>query len=134
MTIRFLLILFSLHLLAAVTPSHAEEIRKAGVRTVGILMLTASEQDAIVKALREGLRELGYVEGRNIHVEFRTAQGNVDQLPALATQLAQAGAEVIVLTNMLTAQAVQRTAPTVPIVVALFDPLASGLVTNLAHP
>jgi putative ABC transport system substrate-binding protein len=131
-TIRLLLFWFGLHLLVAVTPLQAQETGK--VPTIGILMLTAGPDDPIINALREGLRELGYVEGQNIRFELRTAGGRADRLPMLAKQLVQLRSNVILVTNTIAAQAVQRTSSAIPIVVALIDPLASGLVTNLAHP
>jgi putative ABC transport system substrate-binding protein len=97
-------------------------------------MLTAGPDDAIIKALREGFRELGYVEGQNIHLEFRTAQGHVDRLPTLAKELLRLRADAIVATNILTIQAVRQISSTTPIVIALLDVPASGLVTDLAHP
>ena len=132
MTIRLLLFSFGLHLLVLATPSQGQETNK--VPTVGILMLTAGPEDPIINALREGLRALGYVEGQNIHLEFRTAGGHADRLAALAAQLIQLRVDAIVATNIVTVQAVRRISSTTPIVIALFDALTSGLITDLAHP
>jgi putative ABC transport system substrate-binding protein len=74
------------------------------------------------------------VEGRTIRIEHRTAQGHPDRLPRLAEELAERKVDVIVVTNPLAAQALMRVTSTIPIVTTLFDPVASGLVTNLAHP
>jgi putative ABC transport system substrate-binding protein len=95
---------------------------------------TVSSDDPVFQGLRQGLRELGYVEGRTIRIEFRTAQGHDDRLPHLAQELVQLKADVIVVATPQAAQAIQRATSTTPIVTALFDPLAAGLVTNLAHP
>jgi putative ABC transport system substrate-binding protein len=65
---------------------------------------------------------------------LRTAQEHPDRLPSLAEELVQLDVDVIVVTNALAAQALRRATSTIPIVVALFDPTAIGLVTNLAHP
>lgn len=90
--------------------------------------------DPIVEAFRQGLRELGYVEGRNIRIEFRTAQGHVERVQDLVQELLTLKPDVIVVTSTLGAQAIGRSTSTVPIVAAVFDPVASGLITNLARP
>ena len=104
------------------------------IPVVGVLTLTAGAADPFVEALRQGLRELGYAEGRNIKFEFRTAQDQAVRLPGLAEELVGINVDVIVVTNALAAQALRRATSTIPIVVALFDPVAAGLVTNLARP
>ena len=98
------------------------------------MSFSAAPDDPIYEAFRGGLRELGYVEGRSIRIEFRTAQGRADRLPSLAEELVQLRADVIVVGNTASAQAVKRATSTIPIVIATSDPIASGLVTNLAHP
>jgi putative ABC transport system substrate-binding protein len=86
-------------------------------------------------ALRESLRELGYVEGRNIVFESRWAEGKYDQLPGLATELISLKVDVIVTYGTPAAQAAQRATGTIPIVMAgIIDPVASGLIKNLARP
>ena len=101
---------------------------------VGALNFLAGPQDATVVGLREGLRDLGYVEGRNIRIETRTAQGHVDRLPGLARELVELKADVIVTGNPFAAQAIRRASSTIPLVITTFDPVGSGLVTNLSHP
>jgi len=105
-----------------------------GVRTVGILALSASPTDPIVGALRQELHNLGYVEGRSIKFEFRTAQGHPNRLPRLAEELIQLKVDVIVVGNSVVAQAVRQATATIPIVMVTTDPVASDLVTSLAHP
>jgi putative ABC transport system substrate-binding protein len=86
-------------------------------------------------AFREGLRELGYVEGRNIQVESRWAEGNYDRLPGLAADLVRLKVDVIVTYGTPAAQAAKGATGTIPIVMAaIIDPVASGLVTSLARP
>jgi putative tryptophan/tyrosine transport system substrate-binding protein len=80
------------------------------------------------------LRELGYVEGKNISIEYRYAEGKSDALPALAAELVALNVEVIVTTNPNGSRAVLRTSSAIPIVVVGFDPVATGLVKSLAHP
>jgi putative ABC transport system substrate-binding protein len=101
---------------------------------VAYLAGAVSSDDPVFEALRQGLRELGYVEGRTIKMEFRTAQGHDDRFPHLAQELVQLKADVIVVGTPQAARAIQRATSTTPIVTALFDPLAAGLVTDLAHP
>jgi ABC-type uncharacterized transport system substrate-binding protein len=85
---------------------------------------------------RSQLRELGYVEGRNIRLEFRNTAGNVDRLPALAEELVHAGGiDVILAESTPAAIAAHRATQTIPIVAfAAVDPVAPGLAKSLAHP
>ena len=86
-------------------------------------------------ALRQGLRERGYVEGQNILIEYRAADGKIDRLPALATELARLRLDVIVAGATPAARAVQHVTTTIPIVaVAMGDPVRDGLVASLARP
>jgi ABC-type uncharacterized transport system substrate-binding protein len=118
----------------AVAATHAWTQQTRKIPNLGYLALAADRDDPIVEAWRQGLRELGYVEGSTIRVEFRTAQGHPDRLPGLARELVQLNVDVIFVGNMLGAQALRRATSTIPIVTALFDPLASGLVTSLVQP
>jgi len=108
--------------------------QKDELSIVGLLSGGADPRDATVEAFRQGLRELGYVEGRNIRIEFRTAQGHIDRLPALAEELVLLKANVIVVGNAPAALAVKRVTSTIPIVMVVSDPVASGFVTNIARP
>jgi len=91
---------------------------------------------SLFEALRQGLRDLGYVEGRNILIEFRTAQGKPERFPALAAELVALKVDVIVTgAGTLAAQAAQHASSTLPIVaVAIGDPVTSRLVSSLARP
>src|SRR5690349_11675776 len=90
---------------------------------------------ATFEDFRTGLTELGYVEGRNIALEYRWAQGNLDRLPQFAEELVKLKVDVIVTLGPPAAIAVKRATETVPIVVlAIGDPVASGLVSNLGRP
>jgi putative ABC transport system substrate-binding protein len=89
----------------------------------------------LVGSFRDGLRELGYEEGRNIAVEYRWADGNYDRFPALVAELIAAKVDVIVTAGTPAAMAVKRATTTVPLVmVAVGDPIGTGLVKNLARP
>jgi ABC-type uncharacterized transport system substrate-binding protein len=94
-----------------------------------------SPGDPRVEALRQGFRELGYVEGRNLAVEFRWAGGNASRLPALAAELAQLKVDAIITQGTQATDAARRAVRTVPIVFAVAgDPVGTGLVTSLARP
>ena len=102
---------------------------------MGVLTGAAGQDDPIIEALRQGLRALGYVEGRNIRIEFRTADNHPERLPGLAEELIQLKTDVIVVTSTLAAQTVKSAMSGIPIVIVLVaDPVASGLVKNLARP
>jgi putative tryptophan/tyrosine transport system substrate-binding protein len=88
-----------------------------------------------VEALRNGLRDFGYVEGRNIAVEFRWAEGRYDRLPELVAELIQLNADVIVTHGTPGTRAAKKVTSIVPIVMAISgDAIATGLVTSLARP
>ena len=89
-----------------------------------------------VAAFRQGLRELGYIEGRNIVIEYRWAEGNTDLFPALADELVAFKVDVIMTAGgTLGALAAKQATTTLPIVFgAVGDPIAEGLVTSLARP
>jgi putative ABC transport system substrate-binding protein len=88
-----------------------------------------------VRALREGLRALGYVEGKNILIEFRWAEGKYEQLPLLLSELLRLNVDVLVTHGTPGTQAAKRATTTVPIVMAISgDAVATGIVTNLGRP
>jgi putative tryptophan/tyrosine transport system substrate-binding protein len=87
------------------------------------------------EALRQGLRELGYVEGQSITFAYRSAEGRYERLPALAAELVGLQVDVIVTWSTPAALAAQHATRTIPIVfTAVADPILSGLVRSLAHP
>jgi putative ABC transport system substrate-binding protein len=90
----------------------------------------------MVESTRAGLRELGYVEGRNIRLEFRNAAGNVDALPALAQEIVRdGGVDAILAISTLAALAAHKATQTIPIVAfGAVDPVRSGLADSLWHP
>jgi putative ABC transport system substrate-binding protein len=84
---------------------------------------------------RQGLRELGYIEGTNIIIEYRFADGQFDRLPALAAELVELNVDVIVTAVTQASLAARDATRTIPIVIAgVSDPVGSGLITNLARP
>ena len=87
------------------------------------------------EAFRQGLRELGYVEGKNILIEYRYAEGKFDRLPALAAELVRLKVDVIVTAAPLPTRSAKATTSTIPIVMAQdSDPVANGFVASLARP
>jgi putative ABC transport system substrate-binding protein len=95
---------------------------------------SASQLVGAIDAFSNGLRDLGYVEGRNLHIEYRFADGHEDRLPALATELVALNIDVIV-TYGTGVFAAQRATATIPIVAAVApDLVALGVVASLSHP
>jgi putative ABC transport system substrate-binding protein len=87
------------------------------------------------KPFRLGLRDLGYIEGKNILVEYRGAEGNLDRIPGLVAELVQLNVDVLVSGNMQAIRAAKQATKTVPIVMVVNDdPVATGIVESLAHP
>lgn len=125
--------LLGLGALAASLGVHAQQSR---MPRVGYLFSFAAPQgEHLWAACREGLRELGYVEGKNIILEPRFAGGRHERLPALVAELVKAKADVIVSAATPASLAAKAGAGSIPIVmVAVGDPLAIGLVSSLSHP
>jgi ABC-type uncharacterized transport system substrate-binding protein len=96
---------------------------------------SASSISTHIDAFRQGLRDLGYVEGKNIVIEYRYAEGKQERLPDLAAELVQLKVDLIFTGNTAAALASKNATSTVPIVVALAgDPVANGVVRSLARP
>jgi putative ABC transport system substrate-binding protein len=114
----------------------AEAQQPVGIHQIGILIRgSASLNSARVEALHQRLRELGYVEGKNIVIEYRYADGKRERLPDLAAELARLKVDVIVTTGAVPVLAAKKASPTIPIVFASSsDPVRSGLVSSLAQP
>jgi putative ABC transport system substrate-binding protein len=98
-------------------------------------MLLARERPTLVEAMRQALRELGYVEGQNLVIEVRHAEGRFERLPASAAELVRFKVDVIAATGSEGVQAAKDAAHTVPIVMTYVgDPVARGFAASLAHP
>jgi len=118
---------------AALWPLVARGERPRAVR-IGALYIGIADAESFKKELREGLRELGYVEGQNIAFEFRSAEGKLDQLPRLAAELARLKVDVIVALYVPCALAAKQATREIPIVIIAGDPVETGIVPSLAHP
>jgi putative ABC transport system substrate-binding protein len=118
---------------AAVWPLVARGEQARFVR-IGALYIGIADADSFKKELREGLRELGYVEGQNIAFEFRSAEGKLDQLPRLAAELVRLKVDVIVALYVPCALAAKQATREIPIVIIAGDPVETGIVPSLAHP
>jgi len=103
---------------------------------IGILFgASPSAVAARVEAFRQGLRELGYIEGKNIIIELRSAEGKLDRLPTLAAELVRLKVEVIVTAGATNTRAAKEATNTIPIVMAQDpDPVGNGFVASLARP
>jgi len=118
-------------LCGSATAQQAKKVARIG-------FLSASSPSVIsarVEAFRQGLRELGYVEGKNIVIEWRWAEGKFDRLPDLAAELVRFKVEVIVTGGSTSTRAAKEVTTTIPIVMAqVNDPVDNGFVASLARP
>ena len=116
-------------------PLGAEAQQAGKVYRVGFLGNSTDALEAnLVEPFRQGLRDLGYVEGRNLAIEYRWADGQYDRFPALIRELAALKVEVIVTAGTPAALAVKRETPAIPLVMAAIgDPVGTGLVASLAR-
>jgi len=119
-------------ILAPVYPAHAQQ--QTTTPRIGVLYLGASP-NANVDAFIQGLRELGYIDGKNILIEYRFAEGKADRLPELATELVGLKVDAIFTAGTPALFALKQATKTIPIVFfSTSDPIATGVVASLAHP
>src|SRR6266481_6005108 len=121
------------------TASYAYAQQSAKIPRIGVLSRRANPSptapDPNADAFRQGLRELGYIEGKNIILEYRYAEGKVDRLPVLVAELLQLKVDVLLSGTIPGIRAAKQATKTVPIVIVTTeDPVASGLVDSLARP
>ena len=124
-------IALTLSLLAAPRTAHAQP--SATMPRIGYLALRAlTAEDA---AFTQGLRDLGWIEGQTIAIEYRQADGQVERLPALAAELVRLQVDCIVVRSTSVVQAAKAATPSIPIVMVLAaNPVGTGLVASLARP
>jgi len=126
----------SLTIAMVVAGAIAQAQQPKKVPRIGFLSaVSPSTITARVEAFRQGLRELGYVEGKNILIEWRYAEGKSDRLPSLAAELVRLKVDLIVAEAPTSTRSARQATDTIPIVM-LFDedPVGSGFVASLAHP
>src|SRR5437867_4576770 len=117
------------------SPLVAEAQQAAKVPRIGYLNANLAASPHLTEAFRQGLRDLGYVEGRNAVIEYRDAKGKFERLPALAAELVALKVDVIVATGTLAALAAKHATSSIPIVFpTVGDPVTDGLVMSLARP
>jgi putative ABC transport system substrate-binding protein len=117
-----------------VAPLFAQAQEASQTHRIGVLMYDGAPP-GLLEAFREGLQDLGYVEGKNITIEMRDAAGKNEQLGALADELLGLDVAVILAVNTPAAQAAKKATATIPIVITrVADPVKSGLVSSLARP
>src|SRR5215469_1995202 len=131
-----LIIVVAFAISVLITPSASQAQQRGHVPRVGYLGATsASLEPELVKAFREGLRDRGYVEGQNIVIEYRWAEGNYQRFPDLAADLVKLKVDLILTAGTPGALAAKRATQTIPIVMAVTgDAVATGLVSSLARP
>jgi putative ABC transport system substrate-binding protein len=127
-------ILFVMVLLVVAVIAEAQQPKK--VSRIGLLGGSSlAALSARIEAFRQGLRELGYVEGKNIVIEYRWAEGKIERFPDLATELVHLKVDVIVTAGPVSTRAAKEATVTIPIVMAQDpDPVGSGFVASLARP
>jgi putative tryptophan/tyrosine transport system substrate-binding protein len=122
-------------LLALSFPADAQQPAK--VPRIGYVAASgdANNPGPLVEAFRQGLRDLGYVDGKNIAVEYRYAEGKLDRIPSLVAELVQLNVDVVVVITLGSIQVAKQATKTIPIVmVTNMDPVATGIIDSLAHP
>ncbi len=131
---KILVSILAVVILAFVHLAEAQQTKK--VFRIGILSSgSPSSSKEVVEPLQQGLRDLGYIDGQNITIEHRYADGMAERLPNLAAELVQLKVEIIVVSGSPSTQAAKNATKTIPIVMTnANDPVGIGLVASLAHP
>jgi putative ABC transport system substrate-binding protein len=131
---KFITLALSAMLFALCVPAQAQQPTK--VPQIGYLVGASFASNAArIEAFRHGLRELSYVEGKNIVIDWRTADGKPDRLPALTAELVRLKVDVIVTGGPTVTRAAKEATSTIPIVMTNDpDPVGDGFIANLARP
>lgn len=119
----------------ATLPAASGLAQQTKIPAIGILITGASAARTALQFFPEGLRQLGYIDGKNIRIEIRSADDELQRLPELAAELVRLNVDVIAPWSTPAVLAAKGATQTIPIVMlAVADPVASGVVANLAHP
>ncbi|HEU4341227.1 MAG TPA: ABC transporter substrate-binding protein [Candidatus Binatia bacterium] len=134
MSVKIFRLALSALLLALCVPAEAQQPKN--VPGIGYLApASPSAMSARIKSFRQGLRELGYVEGKNIIIEYRYAEEKLDRLPALAAELLRLKVDIIVTGGPTSTHAAKEATATIPIVMTQDpDPVGNGFIASLARP
>jgi hypothetical protein len=129
-----LLTIFALGVFVAPLAAEAQQAKK--VPRIAYLSNRSPGSETLTEAFRQGLRQLGYVDGKDVSIEYRSAEGKADRLPELAAELVRLKVDIIVAQGIQAALAAKNATNTIPIVMAGLgrDPVEAGLVTNLTRP
>ena len=134
--VRHIVIVVTAFVILVSTYPAAAQRSEGNIPRIGYLEAVSPSEAAVrSKAFHQGLRELGYVEGKNIITEFRYAKGNRDRLPSLAAELVRLKVDVIITAGASATRAAKKATSTIPIVMAQdSDPVGKGVVASLARP
>src|SRR5580692_4586257 len=112
----------------------AARAQQSKVARIGVLYIGLADAESFKKELQDGLRELGYLEGHNISFEFRSAEGKLDRLPELASELVRLKVDLIVALYVPSALAAKQATREIPIVIIAAEPIETGIVASWARP
>src|SRR5262245_26320718 len=133
LSLNLTLVTVALAVLVSLLPGEAQQVGKAP--RIGILFLgSPSTQGVRAEIVREELRKLGYVEGQTIAFEIRFANGRLDRLRGLATELVSARVDVIVTAGTSVLQEFRSVTGSIPIVATMVDPISAGFAESYARP
>ena len=119
--------------LTSASLAHAQQPKK--IPRLGVLTPASSSSTPVFEAFRRGLGDLGYIEGKNIVIEYRFAEGNSERLPTLAQELVHLKVDIILTDGGAATRAAKQATATIPIVMgSVGDPVETGLVAGLARP
>jgi ABC-type uncharacterized transport system substrate-binding protein len=121
-------------LLGSAAVAFAARAQQSRLPRIGALYIGTADAESFKNELRQGLRELGYIEGQNVAFDFRSAERQLERLPGLAADLVQLKVDVIVALYVPPSLAAKGATSEIPVVVIVGDPVETGIVPSLAHP
>jgi putative ABC transport system substrate-binding protein len=131
MNLKLVLFLLAVSLLICFHPAEAQQPKK--LPQIGFL--AGSREGPSVRAFQQGLRDLGYIEDKNILIAYRYVDGNVDRIPTLVTELVQLKVDVLVVATLVGIRTAKEATKTIPVImVTTQDPVATGIVESLSRP